>query len=177
MSIAPPIISLDEQEIYDLTRAKLLLENPGLTARLASVVGTPLERGFAMLPGNWSTVVQRAVRLALWRALEVAVTTVGRRPGRRSSNAFHKLLVGASGGVGGAFGLPAMVIELPISTTIMLRSIAEIAREEGHDVREIQTKLNCLQVFALGGRSAGDDAADSAYWAVRAALSRTVAEA
>jgi hypothetical protein len=86
-------------------------------------------------------------------------------------------MVGASGGVGGAFGLPALAIELPISTTIMLRSIAEIARTEGHDLNQIDTKLNCLEVFALGGRKAADDAADSAYWATRTALSRAVAEA
>jgi hypothetical protein len=86
-------------------------------------------------------------------------------------------MVGASGGIGGAFGLPGLVFELPVSTTIMLRSIADIARGEGHDVSTIETKLSCLEVFALGGRSPQDDATESAYWAVRMAVSRAVSEA
>jgi hypothetical protein len=41
----------------------------------------------------------------------------------------------------------------------------------------IQTKLECLEVFALGSRSNADNAAESAYWATRAALGKTVSEA
>jgi hypothetical protein len=37
--------------------------------------------------------------------------------------------------------------------------------------------VSCLEVFALGSRSNTDDTADSAYWAVRAALSKAVSEA
>jgi hypothetical protein len=37
--------------------------------------------------------------------------------------------------------------------------------------------LACLTVFALGGRSRGDNAAETAYYAVRAALTRTLSEA
>lgn len=178
MMIRQPPIILSPADLKDLAFAKSLLENPGLTARLANVVGTPLEKGFAMLPKDWTGTVQKAVRSALFRALDLAVTTISRRGTRkRASEFFHKVMVGASGGVGGAFGLPALVVELPISTTIMLRSIAEIARTEGHDLNDIETKLNCLEVFALGGRSKSDDGADSAYWAVRTALSRAVAEA
>src|ERR1051326_7215492 len=59
----------------------------------------------------------------------------------------------------------------------MLRSIADIARTEGHDLSHVTTKLNCLEVFALGGRTEVDDASESTYWAVRAGLSRAVSEA
>ncbi|MGC4000255.1 MAG: EcsC family protein [Anaeromyxobacter sp.] len=38
-------------------------------------------------------------------------------------------------------------------------------------------RLECLTVFAYGTPSAGDDAADSAYFAVRAALARAVGQA
>jgi len=111
-------------------------------------------------------------------ALSVAVVTMGRRGGpSKSSERLHKLLVGASGGIGGAFGLVALGVELPISTTIMLRSIADIARSEGHDPRAVDTRLACLEVFALGGRSPADDAAESSYWAVRAALAKAISEA
>jgi len=172
----PPVI-LSGKDLQDLTYAKALLENPGLTAKLANIVGMPIEKGMAMLPEGWTLTVQKAVRASLFRALEIAVATLKPQRYQRSSEFIHKVMVGASGGIGGAFGLPALAIELPLSTTIMLRSIADIARTEGHDLDAIHTKLNCLEVFALGGRTKSDDAADSSYWAVRTALSRAVSEA
>jgi hypothetical protein len=177
MNNLPPPIIITPQDLKDLAYARTLLENPGLTARLANVVGVPIEKGFALLPKGWSGTVHKAVRTALTQALEVAVTTLNPRSRKRASEFLHKVMVGASGGVGGAFGLPALVVELPISTTIMLRSIAEIARTEGHNLNEIETKLNCLEVFALGGNRPVDDPSESVYWAVRAALSRAVTEA
>jgi hypothetical protein len=168
---------LTNQEWHDLALAKELLEHPGLAAQLANVLGSPIERGFKMLPANWTGTLNKAVRSALFRALDVAVGTLSRPPQNISSQKWHKIMVGASGGLGGAFGLAALPFELPISTTIMLRSIADIARSEGHDLNDINTKLNCLEVFAFGGRGSGVPASESAYWAARAALSQTVSEA
>lgn len=174
----PPILPvLTPQELGELRRAKALLEKPGLTARLAGVVGKPIEQGFKLLPSGWQSVVNKAAKAALLTALRAAVTTMGGGRQKRASEKFHKLLVGASGGLGGAFGLASLPVELPVSTTIMLRSIADIARSEGHDIRAPHTKLDCLEVFALGSKSSIDDAAEGTYWAVRAALAKTVSEA
>ena len=66
----------------------------------------------------------------------------------------------ASGAAGGAFGLMALTWELPLSTTLMLRSIADVAASEGENPRHIDTKLACLTVFALGSdRDRRDNAA------------------
>jgi hypothetical protein len=165
------------EQLRELFHAKSLLENPGLTARLSNLLGSPIEKGFKLLPAGWADTVHKATRTALTRAMEVAVTTMNARQPRRASLKLHKVLVGASGGIGGAFGLIALPIELPLSTTIMLRSIADIARSEGHDITWPETKLNCLEVFALGSRKTIDDAAESAYWAVRAALAKSISEA
>jgi hypothetical protein len=177
--LPPPVIKaqLTAPELQDLFYAKSLLENPGFTARLANVLGMPIEKGFKLLPKNWSEVVSKASKGALTKALQVAVATLGSRKKLKSSERFHKILVGASGGIGGAFGLAALPLELPVSTTIMLRSIADIARSEGHSLSAVATRLNCLEVFALGGRSKADDAAESSYWAVRAALAKAISEA
>ena len=86
-------------------------------------------------------------------------------------------MAAASGAVGGAFGIAALAFELPVSTTIMLRSIADIAKSEGENIQYIDTKLACLTVFALGGRSSKDDATESGYFAVRAAMAGAVTEA
>jgi hypothetical protein len=66
---------------------------------------------------------------------------------------------------------------LPVSTIVMLRSIADIAKAEGEDLREPESALACLEVFALGGTGSRDDAAESAYFAVRSFLARSTAEA
>jgi hypothetical protein len=176
MEQPPPLPMLTPPELRDLAYAKSLLENPGLTARLAQILGSPIEKGFKMLPANWSSVVHKATKGALDKALHVAIATIGSKNPRKSSERFHKFLAGASGGIGGAFGLAALPIELPVSTAIMLRSIADIARSEGHDLRSVGAKLNCLEVFAFGaGKSS--DAAESGYWAVRTALAQAVSEA
>ena len=172
-----PYTPLNEEELNELRYAKTLLENPGFTARLATLLGAPLEKGIKMLPPDWNTSLHKSVRNALFKALDVAVATLGEKQPQQSSDWLHKVLVGASGTIGGAFGLPSVAIELPISTTIMLRSIADIARSEGFDITAIETKLHCLEVFALGGRSSKDDAAESAYWATRAALGQALNDA
>jgi hypothetical protein len=40
-----------------------------------------------------------------------------------------------------------------------------------------EVKLACIEVFALGGRTSKDDASESGYFAVRAALATAVSEA
>jgi hypothetical protein len=177
MTNPPALPQLTKEELRDLARAKVLLENPGFTARLAGMLGKPIEHGFKLLPSGWQGVVNKAAKASLTTALSAAVTTLGSRKPKRASEKFHKVLAGASGAAGGLFGLASLPVELPISTTLMLRSIADVARSEGHDVRDPAIKFSCLEVFALGGRSANDNAAESAYWTVRAALAKAVSEA
>jgi len=122
-------------------------------------------------------VVQRATEKSLAKALNFAVRTMSAKTKPASSDKTHKILVLATGAGGGSFGLPALKIELPVTTIIMLRSIADIARSEGEQISLLETKIACLEVFALGGRSKGDDGTETGYFVVRAALARTIAEA
>jgi hypothetical protein len=89
----------------------------------------------------------------------------------------HRALAALSGAMGGALGISAVLVELPISTTIMLRAIARIAQSEGEDLWDSETALACLQVFALGGRSRSKHFHESGYFAVRAAMARSVTRA
>ena len=171
-----------KEELEELRQAKLLLENPGLAAKLASYVGSPVEKGMKLLPKKWQAGVHSATERALMKALDVAVRSLGARSGTQGTkgarNAAHRFAVATSGAVGGAFGLIALGVELPISTTIILRSIADIAASEGEDPRHIDTKLACLVVFALGSPTdARDNAAESGYFAARSALATAVTEA
>lgn len=133
-----------------LRHAKRLLENPGLAAKLTNLIGMPLEKAMTMLPERWSDAVAIATRKSLDTALHVALNTLDDKPRSRASERLHKLAVAATGAGGGAFGLAGLPIELPISTTIMLRSIADIARSEGEVLAAPDAKLACLEVFALG---------------------------
>lgn len=161
----------------DLRFAKHLLERTSLAIRISNLVGIPIEKGLELLPKRASLLITNATRRALQTALRFALVTLDDQPGERSADRFHKGLVTATGAAGGLFGMPALAIELPVSTTIMLRSIADVARSEGERIMAPETRLACLQVFALGGRAKNDDAAESAYFAIRAALARGLAEA
>lgn len=164
------------QDLDDLRYAKYLLENPSLAARITSLLGTPIEKSLAMLPQGASEAIAAATHKALETALEISIATLEDKP-QQATNWLHKTYVGLSGAAGGAFGLAALAIELPISTTLILRSIADIARSEGEAIKTPQAKLACLEVFALGGRSSSDDATESGYFVVRATLAKTMSEA
>ncbi len=170
-------MTLQEQDINDLKKAKALLENRGLASKITNFLGTPIEKGFSLLPENWNQKIGELTRTALSKAVKAAVLTMKESPGEESSNIWHKLAVATTGGIGGLFGLPALSIELPISTTIMLRSIADIARSEDENIHKIETQIACIEVFALGGPSMGDDASESGYLAVRATLAQTISKA
>lgn len=165
------------EDLETLRQAKARLEHPRLAVRMMDALAVPLERGLRRLPRRLDKAVQGAARRAVRTGLRFAIATMKRDRRSRPSKRIHKIAVMTSGVVGGAFGLPALALELPVSTVIMLRSISDIARSEGEDVRSPEAMLNCLQVFALGGRSERDDAAETGYYAVRAALSKVVTEA
>jgi len=170
--------TLSRQDLSQLKRAKQLLENPGLAAKLSSTLGRPFEKGLEMLPARVQKTVHTATEAALMKALDVAVTSLGSKRATASNDRMHRLAAAASGAAGGAFGIAAIGIELPLSTTLILRSIAEIAAAEGEDPRHIETKLACLSVFALGSsKDKSDNAAESGYFAARAALASAVSEA
>ena len=168
---------ISRQDLSDLRQAKSLLEQPSLASRITAAIGTPIEQGFDLLPESWSDTVHGAVQGSLNRALEFAVRSMGEGRGAPARLGRHRFAVIATGAAGGAFGLPGLLVELPVSTTLMLRSIADIARSEGEDVQEINVQLACLEVFALGGPSEADDAAETGYFAVRAALAQSITEA
>ena len=172
----PPEITLSEEDREALRQAVLALEGPSYVARLSAIAGRPVVLLGRALPQVASDVISRATQAALSGALRYALKTIpteGRDPEAR----IHKALAILSGAIGGALGVSAVVVELPISTTIMLRSIARIALSEGEDLDNPETALACLQVFALGGRTGSDNLHEAGYFAVRAAMAKSVTRA
>ncbi len=170
-------MALSSLENSDLRVAKALLENPGLAAKISRYLGSPFEAWLKKLPESWNTAITTTTQKSIEIALDIALLTMNRGEGETPSNRWHRLAAGVAGATGGVFGLPALALELPVSTTIMLRSIADIARSEGEDLRRPDTKLQCLQVLALGWKSSGADGVETGYFAVRTALASAVSEA
>ena len=174
---------MNEQARIELEEAVRLLESPGFGIRIADLVGSPIEKAIALLPDKATNTIGAAAQKAILGALRLSLKTMEHHdpgsgmPAPKASNRGHLGAVAVSGAIGGAFGLMALSIELPVSTTIMMRSIADIARSEGGDLGDIRTQLECVQILAFGGNASSDDAAEVGYFVAREAMTRAVAEA
>ena len=168
--------ALSEVDARALDEAVKLLERTSLAASIAHALGRPAARLSELVPAPVRRMAERAAHVALERAVAVAARSIppGSGPAR---GRFHAALSVASGAAGGAFGLGALAIELPVSTLIMLRSIADVARAEGEDPQSPETAMACLEVFALGGRQPTDDYMDSSYFALRGLLAKSISDA
>lgn len=158
---------LSPADTDDLRRAVALLESPSIAMRIANVVGSPVEGLVKRLPKPVASRVHGAVETALTKAAAAALWSMDNAPGTPASTRLHKLAAAGTGAVGGAFGFAALFVELPITTTMMMRAVADVARSEGFDLHDFATKQACLEVFAFGGRSTADDAGEVGYYAVR----------
>lgn len=189
-----PIPIFEPQLIADdlaaLAKAKQALERQPLAMKLAGAVGMPIERLLARLPAYAHDTIADATRRALDASLRAALATLG-KPGaaledgtgahRASASGkprdwLHKVAVATTGAAGGAFGLVALPAELPLTTTLMFRSICDIARSEGEDLREAHARLQCLAVFGMGS-NAQDEEADFGYFIARGALAQAISKA
>jgi hypothetical protein len=167
---------LTPKETEDLRQAVACLEGASFAQRLTDAVGRPVGMLGRAMPQSARRVIAHVSETALRGALRLVLRTIDPGAPAKPANRAHRLAAAASGAVGGALGLAALPLELPISTTILLRSIAEIARQEGEDLSAPEAALACVEVFALGGQAAGESAFETGYFAVRAALAKSVSD-
>jgi hypothetical protein len=172
-----PLNSITDSDQDALRDAVKNLERTGFAMKAANALGTPIERAIEALPERARELVQEATKRALDACLGVALSSLSKAKANASWDALHKATCTVAGAIGGFFGMYGLPIELPVSTAIMLRSIADIARSEGEDLDDIDAKLSCLSVLAFGARSNKDDNADIGYFAVRAALAKALPRA
>ena len=152
------------------------LEMMPLTARLTGVIGRRLDDASLILPERLREVARKATTSALTAAMKTSLKSLQHQE-RAPSPRLHQALAVASGAAGGAFGLVSLPLELPVSTVILLRSIADIARAQGEDLSHPDAALACIEVFALGSHAKDDDFLSSSYFAMRALLARSISEA
>lgn len=169
-------MTMDKSDIDALRDAVQLLEHASLTARIANMVGKPVELLGRALPAGATQAIATATTKSLEAALKIALLTIRNGP-QENSRLLHRTLAVASGAAGGAFGIFSLPLELPISTIIILRSILDIARSEGENLTDPESTLSCVEVLGIGGRTETDDAAKSDYFVVRGILAKSVTEA
>ena len=172
-----PDADFDAADLADLRRAARLLDDTNLFIRMTSVFGRAIGQmalpGARFLPAAATGAIRGALEQALSLSFEVAARSVERRTGlgwldrALASRWINMATAMASGAGGGMAGLPGVIAELPFTTTVLMRAIAQTAGEEGEDLASDETKLECLQVFALGSPASVDDEADVGYYAVR----------
>jgi len=186
----PGLPGLSEAELGELRAAMARLERgPGLAQRLAEAAGMALGGVGRMVAGRLGALALHAGALptgalraagvqerlsqvaqaALARAFDAAVLGVAgkRTEARTTGGGRARLLVAASGAVGGAAGLAGFAPDAAVTTLAIMRRIARIAQEEGEDLDDPSARRACLEVFALrsGDRfalRAGDRSAQQA---------------
>ncbi|WP_412023031.1 EcsC family protein [Burkholderia cepacia] len=178
-----PAISLSPEDRDALWRAKQVLESPSLTMKLTGMLGAPVEKMIARLPDFATGKINDATQLALRKCLNIALRTLGKPPAPdaepdKPSNLLHKLAVATTGAAGGAFGFLALPVELPVTTTLIFRSVCDIARSEGEDLTSVDTQLQCLAVLGMGGNpDKQEEDADLGYFVLRGALAQAISKA
>lgn len=160
------------------------LEFPSFLARVTDFIGKPVEKGIAALPEKAREALTHASRRGIESALRTAMSTLGTRGSATDFGAavgtagrtglLHGASTAVTGAVSGFFGLPALALELPVTTTLMMRSIAQIAADFGEDLSLRETQLDCLYVFTLGSPSPSDDEMESAYYTSRIAFAQLI---
>ena len=176
---------LSAEELAFLDDAAKYLENPSFLMKVADTFGKPL----ALLTHAIDKIAPDRVENAVGRALRTAMTLAVRTiPGgdteiRLDSNInevgattdfWHKVSVAVSGTAGGFFGFIGLPVELPVTTTIMFRSIAAIAKDFNENLADEEVRMQCLSVFSFGGPGKNDDEMSSAYLSARVALEETI---
>lgn len=178
-----PATTLSQDDRDALWRAKQVLESPSLTMKLTGMLGAPVEKMIARLPDFATGKINDATQLALRKCLNIALRTLGKPPAPdaepdKPSNLLLKLAVATTGAAGGAFGFLALPVELPVTTTLIFRSVCDIARSEGEDLSSVDTQLQCLAVLGMGGNpDKQEEDADLGYFVLRGALAQAISKA
>ena len=169
--------SLSPRDYADLQAAIVKLESQSFAMKLTSKVGMPIEALMHRLPHRAQNSIGAAVNKALEQCLRVALTLGRSHSSSVGRKRTHTLATAVTGAVGGFFGLPGLLVELPVTTTVILNAIAEIARGQGEDLSTPEGALACLEVLALGPEGLRTGPLESAYYATRAALAQVTRDA
>ncbi|SMO76300.1 EcsC family protein [Ruegeria faecimaris] len=139
---------------------------PGV--KLLNSVGGSAESLLEQLPPSVREVLTGATEKALWIAMNAAEGSRRAVPDQLPwVNTALTTAMGAAGGIG---GVPTALMELPATTTMLLRSIQGAAAREGFDPSEDGVKFDCVRVLSAAGPMSFDDGADLGFFSARLTL-------
>ncbi|MGE0605944.1 MAG: EcsC family protein [Pirellulales bacterium] len=190
MSLTVAPVEMTAAETQFIQSAAAYLEQPSFLLRVANLVGKPIESLGGFLPAPVRRTASGIVDGALQRAAGIAFRTLPKPakdarvpdfanlPASRWRGNLGPAITGA---MSGFFGLPALAVELPLTTTLMLRGIAAEAARMGEDLSAPDMRWQCLSVFHLAGAGSKADAElsamESSYYAARVSLAGMTREA
>ncbi len=141
----------------------------GPAVQMLNMLGGKAEGLLDKLPRDVRDGLGVATERALQLAMETAQGTRRAVPDQKPwVNTAVTTAMGAAGGMG---GLPSALIELPATTTMLLRAIQGVAAEHGFDPAAENVKFDCVRVFSAAGPLKDDDSADLGFLSVRLTLS------
>lgn len=140
----------------------------GLGVQMLTALGGQAENLVDRLPAGVRDRLGDATERALTLAMQAAQQSRTHVPDQKEwINTAVSAAMGAAGGFG---GLPTALVELPATTTLLLRSIQGAAVENGFDPAQENVQFDCIRVFAASGPLADDDGADLGFLSVRMTL-------
>ena len=143
----------------------------GLLFKAINLVGNQLEDGLKIIPASLRNQIDTAARKALTHSYNAAAKSKSGALSRvPSSDGAHRSLGVISGALGGLGGLPTALAELPVSTTVIFRSVQSVAEGYGEDPLSEETRIECLRVFGSGGPGEEDDGVDTSFLSARMTL-------
>jgi hypothetical protein len=162
------------------------LERPSFLLRVANAVGRPVEIALNALPLKSQEIIHRATESALQKGLSLVTRTLpSAKPQTNLADTLkrtkltgrlHSLATFGLGAAGGLFGFASLPVELPLTTSVILRSIASTANDFGMDLADPNVQLECLYILSLGTAHEGEPHS-SAYWTSRAIFAKMIRDA
>jgi hypothetical protein len=160
-----------DRATIDARLAALVARNAragGGVMEVLNLLGTRAEGLIDRLPPEARARLGTVTERALHHAAEAAHGTrasVPDLPGWRA-----RLLTTAMGAAGGMGGLPTALVELPVTVTVLMRAIQDVAAEHGFDPAEPGVRFDSIEVFGSAGPLASDDGANLGLIGTRVTL-------
>lgn len=148
--------------------ARVYLSAGGLGMELLTVIGGKAENLLNRLPGFIRKRMDGLVHGALERSIRAASASRGVM--RDRGDWFNRLTPAATGALAGVGGLPGALVELPVTVTLLLRGMLDIAVEHGLDPDSDEVRMECLRIFSTAGPFSYDDGADLGLVAARLSI-------
>lgn len=156
--------------------AELMAKEKGLVLRMSGTIAGLTGKATSLLPKIITDKIESLSGEAVKWAYDAGISTMDAKSTREPWNIGNRLFTTGTGVVSGFVGLLGVVVDIPVTTSVMLRSIAEIARQHGEDISTPEGKLACLEVFAFGGEGKPNETTEASYWATRLSLTSVAIE-